>query len=277
MAQMQPRGIDRHNTGSRTTEVRLKRRPDLFLSHSSKDKKFVRKLAEDLTFCEVDVWLDQWELEFGDSLHDVIAAAVENSRFVGVVLSGSSSKSIWARDELKQALSREKRTRQSAVLPILVGRASLPPELEDKIHLNFRGDYDGALVRLAGTIHKTSRLRIEEAVNSVRPDSINGAIRALRYAGVEPYIVLGEDDFNEVARAGGFLIRKGRARFSPQRVLNAPGVSPRVKNLMTRLITEVWKSNLKPTSARGMGEQAANPFRNFKAVKKPKTRKKQSR
>ena len=42
--------------------VRVPRKPDIFLSHSTRDKKFVEQLAEDLAFCEVDSWLDEWDL-----------------------------------------------------------------------------------------------------------------------------------------------------------------------------------------------------------------------
>ena len=37
-----------------------------FISHSSKDKKFVVRLANDLSGRGIDVWLDQWEIQPGD-------------------------------------------------------------------------------------------------------------------------------------------------------------------------------------------------------------------
>ncbi len=77
----------------RSREARLRRSPDLFLSHSSRDKPFVRRLADDLTFCEVDVWFDEWELQAGESLHDRIGQALERSKFVGVVLGDNFSDS----------------------------------------------------------------------------------------------------------------------------------------------------------------------------------------
>ena len=40
-------------------EGHVHRAPDLFLSHSSRDKDIVRPFAEDLAFCEVDAWLDE--------------------------------------------------------------------------------------------------------------------------------------------------------------------------------------------------------------------------
>jgi hypothetical protein len=79
------------------------------------DKIVVRKLAEDLSFLEVDAWLDEWELQTGDSLHDVITGAMEKAAYVAVILGDNYSDSRWARDELKQELARERRMNSSVV------------------------------------------------------------------------------------------------------------------------------------------------------------------
>lgn len=55
-------------------------KPDIFISHSSRDKAAAIGLATTLNFCAVDVWLDDWELEVGQSLADGIAKAMDESR-----------------------------------------------------------------------------------------------------------------------------------------------------------------------------------------------------
>ena len=82
---------------------------------------------------------------WGDSLHDVIAAAMEKAAYVAVILGDNYSDSGWARDELKQALARERRTESSVVLPLILGSVELPAFLEDKVYLDFRHDYYAAL------------------------------------------------------------------------------------------------------------------------------------
>jgi hypothetical protein len=44
----------------------------IFLSHNNKDKIFTRKLARDLKYAGIKVWLDEAELKIGDSLTLII-------------------------------------------------------------------------------------------------------------------------------------------------------------------------------------------------------------
>ncbi len=43
-------------------------RYDVFLSHSSKDKRAVRELAQRLRADGLRVWLDEWEIQPGDMI-----------------------------------------------------------------------------------------------------------------------------------------------------------------------------------------------------------------
>jgi len=156
----------------RSIQGRVHRSPDIFLSHSSRDKEFVRTLAEDLAFCEVDAWLDEWELQVGDSLYDVITRALERSRFVAVVLGDNYADSRWAGDEMKQALARERREARVVVLPLLFGTIRVPRFLEDKLYLDFRTQYFHGLVRLAALVHDVPRQHVEETVRLNAPESI---------------------------------------------------------------------------------------------------------
>jgi hypothetical protein len=67
--------------------------PDIFLCHSKKDLAFVRRLARDLHELRVYAWFDEWELGPGDSLHDSITRALEQSAHIGVVVSPDSVES----------------------------------------------------------------------------------------------------------------------------------------------------------------------------------------
>jgi hypothetical protein len=53
---------------------------DVFLSHSAKDKPIVRDLAQRLKADGLRVWLDDWEIQPGDSIPVRIRQALQQWR-----------------------------------------------------------------------------------------------------------------------------------------------------------------------------------------------------
>ena len=109
----------------------------VFLSHNSKDKPFVRKLAGQLTSDGVLVWLDEAELNIGDSLIEKIADGIEKMVYVAAIISTNSIKSRWVQKEISLAMSKEIAGRRVTVLPILIEKCRLPAELADKLYADF--------------------------------------------------------------------------------------------------------------------------------------------
>ena len=109
----------------------------VFMSHSSKDKFFVRTLAEHLRSYGIKVWLDEAEINIGDSLTEKIGKAIENMDYVGVVLSHNSINSEWVQRELQIALQKEIKGKKVVVLPILIETVEIPPFLKDKLYADF--------------------------------------------------------------------------------------------------------------------------------------------
>jgi hypothetical protein len=212
--------------------------PHLFLSHSSKDELIVSRLAEDLTICGVDVWLDTWELRVGDDLHERIAEAVHKSRFVAIAVGRHFDDSKWTKGELHQALSREKAEDRTVVLPLLLEELPLPPVITAKKFLLFDEEhYYPSLVHVAGLVHGLSAHALESAIRVVRPTSIAGCVEALRYAGYNAYMVVDTPTLLEVENAGG--IRKGNVvRFNARKIIQDPSISSSVKRLLKRLSGE---------------------------------------
>jgi hypothetical protein len=178
------------------------RAPHLFLSHSSKDNRWVSGLAEHLNLCGVDVWLDTWELRVGDDLHERIADAIHKSRFVGVVVTRHFNESKWIKGEVHQALSREKAEDRTIVLPLLAGGAA-PAVLSAKKFLDFEAEYWPSLVRLCGLIHDLETDRVESQLADAIPDSITASLRVLEYAGWRSVHVVGTKTLEEIVAAGG--------------------------------------------------------------------------
>lgn len=219
----------------RSVEARATRRPDLFLSHSSRDKKIVRTLAQNLSWCGLDVWLDEWELQVGDSLQDVLAQALSRAKFVGVVVGGNFSDSPWANDELKIGLARERHEGRKLVLPIVVGRQVLPAFLQDRIFIDLRRKRYEGITRLAGMLYKVPKQTIEDAIAHMRPTSIASVVGALRFAGIDPPIALAKEDVQLILKAGGHKTSNGCVEFSPRELENSPNLPPRLAQLMKDL------------------------------------------
>ena len=134
-------------------------KPDIFISHSSRDKAAASHLATTLNFCAIDVWLDDWELEVGQSLTDEIAKAMDDSRFIAILITENYNKTVWTKTEYKKALAREQKENRTVMLPLIVGEAEIPDFLEDKIYIDLRTEYFSGITKLVGMIHGLSQFQ----------------------------------------------------------------------------------------------------------------------
>jgi hypothetical protein len=123
-----------------------------FLSHSSRDKHFVRKLAADLVASGVKVWLDEQRILVGDSIPEKIAQGLAESDFFLIILSEHSVNSDWVKKELSGALVREIERRKVTVLPIKLDSAKMPDSIADKKYADFTGSYNTGLKDLLESI-----------------------------------------------------------------------------------------------------------------------------
>ena len=210
-------------------------KPDIFISHSSKDKAAAVHLAKVLNFCAIDVWLDDWELEVGQSLTDEISKAMDDSRYIAILITENYNKTVWTKTEYKKALSREQKEQRTVMLPLIIGEAVIPDFLEDKIYIDLRKDFFKGIVNLVGMIHGLSRYRVSEALSDLEPKSVRDIWWLLESIGFEPYVVLGEDDFQEMLKHGGRIIKENYAQFDPFELLNSKSVSKHVKDLVNEL------------------------------------------
>jgi len=213
-----------------------KTKPDIFISHSSRDKAAALDLATTLNFCSVDVWLDDWELEVGQSLTDEIAKAMDESRYIAILITQNYNKTVWTKTEYKKALSREQQEQRTVMLPLIVGEAEIPDFLEDKIYIDLRTDYYSGIVNLVGMVHGLTRYRVSRALSERKPESVRDVWSLLESIGFNPYVVLGQDDFEEMLNNGGRLIKPDYASFNPGALLRSTKVSNHVKSLVQELM-----------------------------------------
>ncbi len=123
-----------------------------FISHSNKDKPFVRKLAADLVASGVKVWLDEQNILVGDSIPEKIAQGLAESDFFLIVISENSVNSAWVKRELNSAIVHEIERRKVTVLPIKLDGAKMPETINDKLYADFSKSYEDGLEKLLRSI-----------------------------------------------------------------------------------------------------------------------------
>jgi hypothetical protein len=115
---------------------------NVFLSHSHADKPFVRKMAGDLRIAGHGIWIDEAEIQIGDSLVEKIREGLDQVDYVIAVLSSASISSEWVNRELDIATNREIDEKRVVVLPILFEDVELPGFLKGKFYGNFIDEHN---------------------------------------------------------------------------------------------------------------------------------------
>src|SRR5438132_1436564 len=124
---------------------------DLFLSHRSTAKPFVRELAADLESESYNgrplaVWLDEAEIRPGDSIPGLINEGLEKSRFIAIVMTPDyfNSASGYTDAELHAALHTDPDNRRAKIIPLLATDCPYIPYLLRHLRaIDFRGSRYG--------------------------------------------------------------------------------------------------------------------------------------
>lgn len=127
---------------------------NVFISHSSIDKPFVRKLATSLLAEGIPVWLDAWELNLGDSLLDKIYSGIDDSSALLLAMSKNSIASGWVNRELNAALTKEAQAGRVFVIPLRLDNSPLPLKVGDRLYADFSSSFSSSLSTLAQTLTK---------------------------------------------------------------------------------------------------------------------------
>jgi transcriptional regulator with XRE-family HTH domain len=134
---------------------------DLFLSHRSTDKQFVRTLVGDLEGerfqgRNLKAWLDEAEIRPGDSVPKMINEGLEKSRFIAIAMTPGyfQSESGWTDAEWHGALHADPDNRGGRLIPLLVNDCPYIPYLLRHLRaIDFRGNrYEEGLHELLAVL-----------------------------------------------------------------------------------------------------------------------------
>ena len=154
--------------------------PRAFISYSHSDREFVVQLAEDLRRESVDVWLDKFEINPGDSLiQKIFSEGLSQSEYFLVVLSKESVKSRWVQEELSTALSL-KLEGVIHIIPVLKEQCEIPVALRSLLYVDLSSDYSNGIRRLVESMYSVNQKppigRVPEYISSLKK-SVGGLSR----------------------------------------------------------------------------------------------------
>lgn len=96
------------------------RRPSCFVSYSSQDEEFARRLYDDLRDKGVLCWFAPHDIRGGKKLHEQIDDAIRRFDRVLLILSESSINSNWVNTEIANARKREIIENRQVLYPIRI-------------------------------------------------------------------------------------------------------------------------------------------------------------
>jgi hypothetical protein len=136
--------------------IKINTTPKAFISYSHSDKEFVHLMAEDLISSGVDVWIDKWEIQLGDSLiQKIFLEGLENTDFILICLSKNSAKSKWVTEELSVAIVK-KIEGLTRLIPIILEPIDVPLPLRGLKWIDMSSNYDEGIRELVKTFHGVS-------------------------------------------------------------------------------------------------------------------------
>jgi hypothetical protein len=98
----------------------------VFISHSSQDKPIERRIGEFLKQNSVGAWIDEGEIQPGDSLVEKIGSGIETSDYLLAIISQYSATSSWVQKEISVSLNLEIKDKHIEVIPLKLDNTPVP-------------------------------------------------------------------------------------------------------------------------------------------------------
>lgn len=108
----------------------------VFISYSKKDKNTALLIASLLTENDIHVWMDDFNVKVGDTVVSTIEAGIKEADYFIVLLSESSIKSEWVKQEIELAYITNHERNKPKIIPIVV--EGLNPNKIPKLLMDIR-------------------------------------------------------------------------------------------------------------------------------------------
>lgn len=104
---------------------------NVFISHRGDDISEATKLADEVRSASHHVWLDEWQINYGDSIVERINEGLEGAKYVVICYSSAGVNSPWMGREWMSSLARQLNGYGVKVLPVRLTGGEPPAILAD--------------------------------------------------------------------------------------------------------------------------------------------------
>jgi hypothetical protein len=138
--------------------------PHVFISYSHADHDFVSRLASALTSYGVDVWMDDKDIQVGDSIIAAVEEGLRGADAVCLVLSQTSIEAPWVRREYRTALSLQLKAPEGSprILPLRIDPVDPPMLLTDVRYADFVSGFDVGMSQLRKALRLSASAAAQE-------------------------------------------------------------------------------------------------------------------
>ena len=113
----------------------------VFISHNSKDKETAREIGLFLTSEDVNVWFDEWEINYGASIPRAINKGLNDCTHLLLLWSEHAQTSKWVEAELNSIINSQLSTQSGPVkiIPLCLDDTPLPQLINHHRYIKYSG------------------------------------------------------------------------------------------------------------------------------------------
>lgn len=104
---------------------------NIFVSHRKADDQEAERLSVELRNAGHQVWLDEWDINLGDSIVQRMNEGLQGATYVLVCYSSAGVTSAWMSREWMSALARQLEGQKVRLIPVRLTGSDAPPILAD--------------------------------------------------------------------------------------------------------------------------------------------------
>jgi len=123
-------------------------KPNVFLSHSTKNRKIVERVAEEIREMNMAPWLYEQEIHPGDRIPHRLGSGLAKADYFLIFWSADAAKSRWVKSEIDAAFLRWADEESVFLVPVRLDDTELPELLKPIFYMDFRQSINTGISQL---------------------------------------------------------------------------------------------------------------------------------